>query len=106
MREAALLELALVSYAMETITRHGFIPVVTPALVRERTMEEAGFFPTDRAQVYDVDGGELFLLGTSEVALSALHRGETLNPVLVPERYGGYSSCFRREDGTYGKDTR
>jgi seryl-tRNA synthetase len=106
MREAALLELALVGYAMEMITRHGFVPVITPALVRERTMEEAGFFPTDRAQVYDVDGGELFLLGTSEVALSALHRGETLNPDQLPARYGGYSTCFRREAGTYGKDTR
>jgi seryl-tRNA synthetase len=106
MREAALLELALVSYAMETITRHGFVPVVTPALVRERTMEEAGFFPTDRAQVYDVDNGELFLLGTSEVALSALHRGETLTPDQLPARYAGYSTCFRREAGTYGKDTR
>jgi seryl-tRNA synthetase len=106
MREAALLELALVNYAMATITRHGFVPVVTPALVRERTMEEAGFFPTDRAQVYDVDDGELFLLGTSEVALSALHRGETLTADLLPARYAGFSTCFRREAGTYGKDTR
>jgi seryl-tRNA synthetase len=106
MREAALVELALVGYAMDTITRHGFVPVVTPALVRERTMEEAGFFPTDRAQVYDVDGGELFLLGTSEVALSALHRGETFTPDRLPARYGGLSTCFRREAGTYGKDTR
>jgi seryl-tRNA synthetase len=106
MREGALLELALVNYAMNTIVRHGFVPVITPALVRERTMEEAGFFPTDRAQVYDVDGGELFLLGTSEVALSALHRAETLAPEELPARYGGFSTCFRREAGTYGKDTR
>ncbi len=106
MREAALLELTLVSYSMETITRRGFVPVITPALVRERTMEEAGFFPTDRAQVYDVDGGELFLLGTSEAALSALHRGETFTPDQLPARYAGYSTCFRREAGTYGKDTR
>jgi seryl-tRNA synthetase len=106
MREAALLELALVGYAMDTITRWGFTPVITPALVRERTMEEAGFFPTDRAQVYDVDGGELFLLGTSEVALSALHRGETFVASDLPARYGGFSTCFRREAGTYGKDTR
>ena len=69
-------------------------------------MEEAGFFPTDRAQVYDVDDGELFLLGTSEVALSALHRGETLGADELPARYGGFSTCFRREAGTYGKDTR
>jgi seryl-tRNA synthetase len=106
LREGALLELALVNFAMNTIVRHGFVPVITPALVRERTMEEAGFFPTDRAQVYDVDDGELFLLGTSEVALSALHRAETLTPEQLPARYGGYSTCFRREAGTYGKDTR
>ena len=103
---AALLELALVNYAMSTIVRHGFVPVITPTLVRERTMEEAGFFPTDRAQVYDVDDGELFLLGTSEVALSALHRGETFTTEQLPARYGGFSTCFRREAGTYGKDTR
>jgi seryl-tRNA synthetase len=74
--------------------------------VRERTMEEAGFFPTDRAQVYDVDGGELFLVGTAEVPLSALHRGETFAADALPARYGGWSPCFRREAGTYGKDTR
>jgi len=106
MREAALLELALVNYAMRTVAEHGFVPVVTPTLVRERTMEEAGFFPTDRAQVYDVDDGELFLVGTSEVPLSALHRAETFTPDDLPARYAGYSSCFRREAGTYGKDTR
>jgi seryl-tRNA synthetase len=106
MREGALLELALVNYAMTAIVGHGFVPVVTPALVRERTMEEAGFFPTDRAQVYDLDDGELFLLGTSEVALSALHRAETFAPEQLPARYAGYSTCFRREAGTYGKDTR
>ena len=106
MREAALLELALVNYAMAAVVRHGFVPCVTPALVRERTMEEAGFFPTDRAQVYDVDDGELFLLGTSEVALSALHRAETFTAADLPARYAGLSTCFRREAGTYGKDTR
>jgi seryl-tRNA synthetase len=106
MREGALLELALVNYAMSTLVEHGFTPVITPTLVRERTMEEAGFFPTDRAQVYDVDEGELFLTGTSEVPLSALRRGETLTPDDLPARFGGFSSCFRREAGTYGKDTR
>jgi seryl-tRNA synthetase len=106
MGEAALLELALVNYAMATVVEHGFLPVMTPTLVRERTMEEAGFFPTDRAQVYEVDGGELFLVGTSEVPLSALHRADTFTPDVLPTRYAGYSSCFRREAGTYGKDTR
>ncbi|MBM3660864.1 MAG: serine--tRNA ligase, partial [Actinobacteria bacterium] len=72
---------------------------------REQAMEEAGFFPTDRSQVYEVDGGELFLVGTSEIPLSALHRGELLDADVLPARYAGISSCFRREAGTYGKDT-
>ncbi len=105
-REAALLELALVNYAMSIIVKHDFVPVITPALVRERTMVEAGFFPTDRNQVYEVDEDELFLLGTSEVALSALRRGDTFTPDELPARYAGVSTCFRREAGTYGKDTR
>ena len=106
MREAALLELALIQYTMSTIVTHGFTPVITPAMVRERTMEEAGFFPTDRSQVYDIDDGEHFLIGTSEIALSALHRAETFAPDELPARYAGMSTCFRREAGTYGKDTR
>ena len=67
----------------------GFTPVVPPVLVREQAMEEAGFFPTDRSQVYEVDGGELFLVGTSEVPLSALHRGEILDADALPLRYAG-----------------
>jgi len=74
--------------------------------VRESMMEAAGFFPTDRNQVYEVDGGELFLVGTSEVPLAGIHLGETLDEAALPRRYAGFSSCFRREAGTYGKDTR
>ncbi|HEY5013456.1 MAG TPA: serine--tRNA ligase, partial [Acidimicrobiia bacterium] len=106
MREAVLIELALVQWVMTRLVEQGFAPVVPPVLVRERTMEEAGFFPTDRAQVYEVDGGELFLTGTSEVPLSALRRGDLLDPEELPARYAGFSSNFRREAGTYGKDTR
>ncbi|HMF83328.1 MAG TPA: serine--tRNA ligase [Acidimicrobiia bacterium] len=106
MREAALLELALVQWVMTRVVAEGFTPVIPPVLVREHAMEEAGFFPTDRAQVYEVDGGELFLVGTSEVALSALHRGEIVETDALPLRYAGLSTCFRREAGTYGKDTR
>ena len=69
-------------------------------------MEEAGFFPTDRNQVYDLPEDELFLVGTSEVPLSALHRGELLDASALPRRYAGFSTNFRREAGTYGKDTR
>ena len=106
MREAVLLELALVQWVTTRLMGEGFIPVVPPVLVREQAMEEAGFFPTDRAQVYEVDGGELFLVGTSEVPLAGLHRDEILAADSLPRRYAGISSCFRREAGTYGKDTR
>ena len=106
MNEAVLLELALVQWVMAQLVNEGFTPVVPPVLVREQTMEEAGFFPTDRAQVYELPDDELFLVGTSEVPLSALHRGDLFDPDVLPLRYGGFSSCFRREAGTYGKDTR
>ena len=106
MREAVLVELALVQWVMGKLAAEGFTPVVPPVLVRERAMEEAGFFPTDRHQVYEVDGGELFLVGTSEIPLSGLHRAEILDEDQLPLRYGGFSTCFRREAGTYGKDTR
>jgi seryl-tRNA synthetase len=104
--EAVLVELALLRWVMGILVREGFAPVAPPVLVREHAMEEAGFFPTDRAQVYEVDGGELFLVGTSEVPLSALHRGEIVDADALPLRYAGLSSNFRREAGTYGKDTR
>ena len=106
MREAVLLELALVNWVTQTLVAEGFTPVVPPVLVREEAMEQAGFFPTDRSQVYEVDDDELFLVGTSEVPLSAIHRGEILPVDGLPRRYLGISSCFRREAGTYGKDTR
>jgi seryl-tRNA synthetase len=82
------------------------MPVVPPVLVREHEMEEAGFFPTDRNQVYDLPDDELFLVGTSEVPLSALNRNELLAADALPIRYAGFSTNFRREAGTYGKDTR
>src|SRR5262249_24513085 len=106
MREAVLLELALVQWVTSLLVAEGFTPVVPPVLVREAAMEEAGFFPTDRAQVYEVDRGELFLVGTSEVPLSALHRREIVESGALPLRYAGYSTCFRREAGTYSTDTR
>lgn len=105
LREAVLLDLALVNWTVARLVAEGFTPVIPPVLVREQAMEEAGFFPTDRAQVYDVDRGELYLVGTSEIPLSTLHRGERLDPGALPARYAGISTCFRREAGTYGKDT-
>jgi seryl-tRNA synthetase len=98
-----LLEQALVRLALETALRHDFRLVVPPVLVRERAMYGTGFFPAERSEYYEVDGGELFLVGTSEVPLAAFHADEILDE--VPTRYCGLSSCFRRESGTYGKDT-
>ena len=106
MREAALLELALLQWVTARVVAEGYAPVVPPVLVREHAMEEAGFFPTDRAQVYEVDRGELFLVGTSEVALVSLHCDETLEGAALPLKYAGISPCFRREAGAHGKDTR
>lgn len=106
MREAVLLELALVQWVVSKLRIEGFTPVIPPVLVREQAMVEAGFFPTDRAQVYDLDDDELFLVGTSEVPLAGLHRDEILDANDLPLRYAGISPCFRREAGTYGKDTR
>jgi seryl-tRNA synthetase len=105
MGQAVLLELALVRWVTERLVAAGFTPVIPPVMVREEAMIEAGFFPTDRNQVYEVDGGELFLVGTAEVPLSSLHRGERLDRASLPRRYLGISTCFRREAGTYGKDT-
>ena len=106
MGPAVRLEFALVQFAFDLLEEHNFVPVVPPVLVREDMMVDAGFFPTDRHQVYEVDGDDLFLTGTSEVALAGLHRGERLERESLPVRYAGFSTCFRREAGTYGKDTR
>ncbi len=106
MGPAVRLEFALVQFAFDIVEKHDFVPVVPPVLVREEMMVDAGFFPTDRHQVYEIAGDDLFLIGTSEVALAGLHRGERLDRDLLPIRYAGFSSCFRREAGTYGKDTR
>jgi len=104
--EAALLELGLVRFAMDRLTAEGFTPVVPPVLVREEALFGSGFFPTDHDQVYAVERDELFLVGTSEVSLAALHLDEILDTEELPVRYAGFSTCFRREAGTYGKDTR
>lgn len=105
MGDAVRLQFALIQWTLAKVAEHGFVPVITPVLVREEMMELAGFFPTDRNQVYALEADELFLIGTSEVALAGLHREERIADADLPVRYAGYSSCFRREAGTYGKDT-
>ncbi len=104
--ETALLELALYRFALGRLTAKGFIPVLPPVLVREDAMYGTGFLPTDEVNLYRVERDDLYLTGTSEVALAAMHMGEELDGGELPRRYAGYSTCFRREAGAAGKDTR
>ena len=98
------LEFALVQFALSRLAPYGFTPVIPPVMVREEALVGTGFFPGDREQVYALERDELFLVGTSEVPLAAFHMDEVLEADDLPLRYVGYSTCFRREAGTYGKD--
>jgi seryl-tRNA synthetase len=100
------LEFALVQYALAKVSGHGFVPVVPPVLVREETLFWTGFLPTDRAQIYEIAGDDLYLAGTSEVTLAAQHADALLAEDDLPLRYTGFSTCFRREAGAAGRDTR
>jgi seryl-tRNA synthetase len=102
--DTALVALALYRYAIDAVTRAGFLPVLPPVLVREEAMYGTGFFPTDRSNIYAIESDNLYLTGTSEVALAGLHMGEILEE--LPLHYAGYSTNFRREAGAAGKDTR
>ncbi|MFI6419226.1 serine--tRNA ligase [Streptomyces sp. NPDC050842] len=102
----ALLELALVNAAIAQATEAGFIPMLTPALVRPRAMEGTGFLGQAAENVYHLENDDLYLVGTSEVPLAAYHMDEIIDADKLPLRYAGFSPCFRREAGTYGKDTR
>jgi len=104
--DLVLLELALVRFAIETVRAEGHEPVVPPVLVREEALEGTGFLPGDRDQIYEVPKDELFLTGTSEVGLAGLHADEILEAALLPLRYCAFSTCFRREAGAAGRDTR
>ena len=100
----ALLELALVNYAIASAVKAGFIPMIPPVLVKPAAMEGTGFLGQAAENVYHLKEDELYLVGTSEVPLAAFHMDEILDQ--LPIRYAGYSPCFRREAGSYGKDTR
>ena len=99
------IELNLVSWVMEKLSGKDFTPTVPPVLVREEALFGTGFFPDDAEQVYEIPKDDLYLVGTSEVPLAALHSNEILDVESLPLRYAGFSTCFRREAGTYGKDT-
>jgi seryl-tRNA synthetase len=102
----ALLEIALLNMAMAQATKYGFIPMITPSLVKPEAMEGTGFLAQAAENVYHLADDDMYLVGTSEVPLAAYHMNEILDASRLPLRYAGYSSCYRREAGSYGKDTR
>jgi seryl-tRNA synthetase len=104
--DLVLLELALVRFVIELVRGEGHEPVVPPVLVREEALEGTGMFPGDRDQIYEIPKDELFLTGTSEVGLAGLHANEILDGDELPLRYCAFSTCFRREAGAAGRDTR
>jgi seryl-tRNA synthetase len=104
--DMVMLELALVQYAMRKLIGEGFEPVIPPVLVRERALFGTGFLPDTEQQIYRLPDDDLYLVGTSEVALASMHREEILAADALPLRYAGFSPCFRREAGAAGKDTR
>jgi seryl-tRNA synthetase len=104
--DLVMVELALIRFAVDRVRAEGFEPVVPPVLVREGPLYGTGFFPGEREMIYEVERDELFLVGTSEVPLGALHAGDIVDAGELPIRYAGISTCFRREAGAAGKDTR
>jgi seryl-tRNA synthetase len=104
--DLVLLELALVRFALDLVRGEGHEPVVPPVLVREEALYGTGFLPGDRDQIYEVPKDDLFLVGTSEVPLAAMHADQILEADQLPLRYAGFSTCFRREAGAAGRDTR
>ncbi len=104
--DLVMLEFALVRFALERLRGEGFEPVVPPVLVRERALYGTGFLPDTEQQIYRLPDDDLYLVGTSEVALASLHDDEILAEADLPLRYAGFSTCFRREAGAAGKDTR
>ncbi|HLB95593.1 MAG TPA: serine--tRNA ligase [Patescibacteria group bacterium] len=107
-KEAVLLEFALINYLIEKLTKEGFIGLIPPALVQEKAMFGSGFFPAEKNEIYRVNPNEdnLYLVGTAEVPLAAYHSDETFREEELPKKYWGFSTCFRREAGSYGQDTR
>jgi seryl-tRNA synthetase len=106
--QAVLLEFALINYLTDKLVKRGFTPMLVPDLVKEEAMFGTGFFPAEKNEIYQVnaDGDNLYLIGTAEVPLASYHAGETLKEEELPKKYFGFSTCFRREAGTYGRDTK
>ncbi len=104
--EGVMLEMAICKFVLDKLSKKGFSPMSVPLMVRESAMQGTGYFPIGYDQSYKITEDELYLIGTSEVALISYHQNEILDIKELPKKYAGYSTCFRREAGTYGKDTR
>ncbi|MCC3764017.1 serine--tRNA ligase [Glycomyces sp. TRM65418] len=104
--DGAMLQLAMLNLAMQQAVETGFTPMIPPVLVRPDAMEGTGFLGEHADEIYYLERDDMYLVGTSEVPLAAYHSGENLGELTAPRRYAGWSSCFRREAGSYGKDTR
>lgn len=104
--KAALLEIALVKFAFDTLAKEGFIPIIPPVFLKPEAMRGMGYLDYNPDEVYHLEKDDLYLIGTSEQAIGAMHMGEVLDEKKFPLRYAGFSSCFRREAGSYGKDTK
>lgn len=102
--EAVLLQIALLQYVMNFLIGKGHVPLIPPVLVKERAMYGTGFFPVEETQYYKTELDDLFLIGTAEVPLCAFHSDEIIDAARLPLKYAAYSTCFRREAGSYGKD--
>ncbi len=104
--EAVLLEFALIRFIMDLLVKKGFSLVIPPVLVKKEAMYGTGFFPAEENEYYKIEGDDLYLAGTAEVPLASMHMDETFKKEDLPLKYAGFSSCFRKEAGSYGKDTR
>ncbi len=102
--EAVFLEFALINYVLKILYSKGFVPMIPPVLVKERAMYGTGFLPAEKNQYYKIEADELYLVGTAEVSLCSYHADDVLQASQLPKKYCGFSTCFRREAGSYGKD--
>jgi seryl-tRNA synthetase len=104
--EAVILQFALIRWALDELSKNGFTPIIPPVLVKEKAMFGTGFFPAEENEYYKTALDDLFLVGTSEVPIASYHMDEILEQKLLPLKYAAYSSCFRRESGSYGQDVK
>lgn len=104
--EAVILEFALINFVFEELLKEGFIPIIPPVLIKPEMMEAMGYLERQKEEIYFIEKDNLYLVGTSEQIMGPMHSGEILKEKELPKRYIGFSSCFRREAGSYGKDTR